>query len=63
MENRKRCYVIDKDFIVKSIHADRDADAEALLSEPKINHLRCSESLWTGGMLLQEKGGIEIDNK
>jgi hypothetical protein len=39
MENRKRYDVIDKDFIAKSIHADRDADAEVLLSESKINYL------------------------
>jgi hypothetical protein len=30
------------------IHAARDADAEALLSDPRINRVRVSESLWKG---------------
>jgi hypothetical protein len=36
------------------IHAARDVDAEALLSEPRISRFRVSESLWEG---------IKIDNK
>jgi hypothetical protein len=61
MENtsRKRYDVIDKDKSPShSCNADRDADAEALLSEPKINRVGLSELLWKGG-----RGGIEIDNK
>jgi hypothetical protein len=46
MEIRKRNDVIDKDFIAKVIHEDRDVDA--LLSEPRINQLRFSEYMERG---------------